>query len=298
MTKSTAVPVPPTLSGATLGAPPTALATPPAPTPPAALATLRARAPHARPRIAIVLGSGWGGLAAQVQSAVRIGYDALDGFPRPGVAGHAGELLLGRLGAHEVAVMCGRQHAYETGEVTAMRAPLATLVALGCEVLVQTNAAGSLHAAMPPGSLMVLSDHLNLLQRSPLVGAAAPGCFVDMADAYDPRLRATARAVANTHGLRLYEGVYAWTLGPQFETPAEVRMLRMLGADAVGMSTVPETILARHTGLRVLALSLVTNLAAGLSTEALSHAHTLAQARAVGDQASAFLVEVIGSIEI
>jgi purine-nucleoside phosphorylase len=213
------------------------------------------------------------------------------------VQGHSGELWLGRIGAQEVAVMSGRKHAYENGDVRGMRLPLLTLRALGCEVLVQTNAAGSLRAEMPPGALMVLNDHINPSQRSPLVGEGGSERFVSMLDAYDPMLRAGAQRVAARSGITLHEGAYLWTLGPQFETPAEIRMFRTLGADAVGMSTVPETILARHAGYRVLALSLMTNMAAGLSDESLSHAHTLSQAQATSEVASGLLAEVIAAIE-
>jgi len=259
---------------------------------------IRALAPGARPRIAVVLGSGWGGLTAQLLGARRIRYDQLDGFPQATVQGHSGELWLGRIGPHEVAVMSGRKHAYESGEVTGMRSPLHALRALGCEVLVQTNAAGSLRAEMTPGSLMVLADHINLPQRSPLVGAGGSERFVSMLDAYDPALRKTAHAVADRQNLTLHEGVYAWTLGPQFETPAEIRFFRQIGADAVGMSTVPETILARHAGMRVLALSLLTNMGAGLSDESLSHAHTLSQALAASDVVGDLLADVIAAIEL
>jgi purine-nucleoside phosphorylase len=262
----------------------------------AAVDVIRARAPQARPRIAVLLGSGWGGFTAAIEGAQRIAYAELPGFPPAGVAGHAGELWLGRVGAAEVAVLAGRKHTYETGAADAMKAALQALRALGCEVLVQTNAAGSLDPAMPAGSLMLINDHLNIAQRSPLVGEAGNGRFVGMADAYDHGLRALARRAAAQAGHKLHEGVYAWVLGPQFETPAEIRMLRLLGADAVGMSTVPETILARWLGLKVLAFSLVTNLAAGLSDETLSHAHTLAQAQAAGATASAVLAAVVQSV--
>lgn len=271
-----------------------------------AVQQIRAMAPGATPRIAVVLGSGWGGLTAQVTGAVRIPYGALEGFPHAGVPGHSGELWLGCIGAHSVAVMSGRQHAYETGEVNGMAVPLQTLRALGCEVLVLTNAAGSLRVDMPPGNLMLLADHLNLPQRSPLVGLMSanglgkdrPGAdrFVDMIDAYDPTLRQGALAIAERHGIALHEGVYAWVRGPQFETPAEIRMLRTLGADAVGMSTVPETIVARYLGLRVLALSLITNMAAGLSNEVLSHGHTLSQAEAASDRTGRLLADMIAGI--
>jgi purine-nucleoside phosphorylase len=258
-----------------------------------ALDRIRALAPAARPRIAVLLGSGWGGLTQQLNDAQRLPYAELPGFPGAGVAGHAGELWLGRLGGCEVLVLSGRRHAYEDGRVNGMKGALHTLRALGIEVLVQTNAAGSLDPALPAGSLMLVSDHLNLPQRSPLVGEGGSARFVDMANAYDPALREVALAAAARRGITLHEGVYAWMLGPQFETPAEIRMLRTLGARAVGMSTVPETILARWLGLRVLALSLVTNLAAGLSDEKLSHAHTLAQAEAAAERAGALLADIV-----
>jgi purine-nucleoside phosphorylase len=161
------------------------------------------------------------------------------------------------------------------------------------QALVLTNAAGSLDPAMPPGSLMLITDHLNLPQRSPLWDERDDRRFVDMTDAYDPALRARALAVSARQGLGLHQGVYAWAVGPQFETPAEIRMLRLLGAQAVGMSTVPETIVARHAGLRVLGLSMVTNMAAGLSAETLSHAQTLRQAQAASERACAALAALV-----
>jgi purine-nucleoside phosphorylase len=259
---------------------------------------IRERAPSARPRIGVLLGSGWGGMTRQLADAQLIPYAELHGFPQAGVAGHAGELWLGRLGTREVAVLSGRRHAYEDGRVDGMKAALRTLRALGVDVLVQTNAAGSLDPAAAPGSLVLISDHLNLAMRSPLVGESGSERFVDMVNAYDPALRRCAHEVAVRRGIQLYEGVFAWVLGPQFETPAEIRMLKILGADLVGMSTVPETMIARHAGMRVLAISLVTNLAAGLSDETLSHAHTLAQAEAAGAVAGALLGEIVMAIDI
>ncbi len=179
------------------------------------------------------------------------------------------------------AVLSGRQHGYETGAVDGMALPLQVLKQLGCDILVQTNAAGSVRPDMPPQSLMLITDHLNLPQRSPLLGLPGSDRFVNMVDAYDPALKSR---------------VYAWFLGPQFETPAEIRMAQRLGADAVGMSTVPETILARHLGLRVLALSFITNFGAGLSTEKLSHAHTLQQAQEGSARASALLADIIAQL--
>ena len=261
-----------------------------------AVAAVRARAPGARPRVAVVLGSGWGGLTDHVQDAIRIAYADLPGFPQATVAGHAGELWLGRIGAVEVAVMSGRKHGYETGAVDGMKVALRCLHALGCEVLVQTNAAGSLNTDMGSGSLMLIADHINLPQRSPLVGETGSERFVGMADAYDRALRLGARQVATRMGVHLHEGVYLWCFGPQFETPAEIRAFKLLGADAVGMSTVPETLIARHAGMRVLALSLITNFAAGLSNEPLNHALTLSAARDASARAGGLLAGVIRSI--
>ncbi len=259
----------------------------------AAVRDLRARAPAARPRVGVVLGSGWAGVTEHVVDAVSVPYADLEGFPHAAVAGHSGQLLLGRIGSQEVAILGGRKHAYEDGDVKAMQVPLNALRGLGCEVLVQTNAAGSLDERMPPGSLMAITDHINLSQRSPLVGESGSERFVNMTDAYDPALRRAALEVARRGGVELHEGVYLWCLGPQFETPAEIRMFRAMGAHAVGMSTVPETIIARRAGMRVLALSLMTNMAAGLSEESLSHAHTLETARRVNDVATRLLADVI-----
>jgi purine-nucleoside phosphorylase len=169
---------------------------------------------------------------------------------------------------------------------------------VGVQVLVQTNAAGSMEPGMRPGALMLITDHLNVVQRSPLLHEPGDKRFVDMSAAYDPALRAQALAAALAAGLPLHEGVYAWVMGPQFETPAEIRMLRAFGAQAVGMSTVPETILARHAGLRVLALSMMTNMAAGMQAESLSHAHTLATAGASSGNAVALLAAVVQALEI
>jgi purine-nucleoside phosphorylase len=263
-----------------------------------ALQTIRQRALDVAPRIAVVLGSGWGELTQHIAHPLRIPYTELEGFPAATVAGHSGELWLGTLGHHRVAVMSGRKHGYETGAVDGMKTPLRVLQALGCEVLVQTNAAGSLRASMPPQSLMVLTDHINVPQRTPLLDETGNARFVSMVDAYDPALRQQALTMAARMDTPLHQGVYAWAFGPQFETPAEIRMLQMLGADAVGMSTVPETIIARHAGLRVLSLSFITNMGAGLSTEALSHAHTLSQAQAGSVQASRMLAAIVGGLDL
>ena len=256
----------------------------------------RALGGQAMPELAIVLGSGWDGVADLVSDALDLPYAELPAFPVLGVAGHAGSLRLGQLAGRPVALLRGRKHAYETGDAAGMKGAIRTLAALGCRALVLTNAAGSLAQAMPPGSLMLISDHLNMVQRSPLHGETDNRRFIDMGQAYDAALRDQAAAAAAGAGLTLHEGIYAWVLGPQFETPAEIRMLQMLGAQAVGMSTVPETMLARHAGLKVLAFSLLTNMGAGLAAETLSHAHTLAQAQAAAADAARLLVAVVPAL--
>jgi purine-nucleoside phosphorylase len=252
------------------------------------------------PAVAVLLGTGWAPFAEQVRGGAVVPYADLPAFPALGVGGHSGTLMTGRIGHTPVAVLGGRKHAYETGEADGMKGLVRSLAGWGVRVLIQTNAAGSMEPAMRPGELMLISDHLNISQRSPLFGEPGDGRFIDMGNAYDRDLRARARAAADGagHGAALHEGVYAWFMGPQFETPAEIRMLRALGAQAVGMSTVPETILARHAGLRVLALSLFTNMAAGMQTEALSHAHTLATANAASARAVAVLAAVVQALEV
>jgi purine-nucleoside phosphorylase len=268
----------------------------------ATVATLRHRLGALQPQVAVLLGSGWGPFAEQVQGAVEVPYADLPAFPAlahgQGVGGHAGVLRAGHIGRVPVAVLAGRRHAYETGEPDGMKGAIRSLAALGVRVLVQTNAAGSMDPAMPPGSLMLISDHLNLVQRSPLFHEPGDKRFVDMSAAYCPQLRAQAAAAAAAAGTPLSEGIYAWVMGPQFETPAEIRMLRAFGAQAVGMSTVPETILARHAGLRVLALSMMTNMAAGMDAQTLSHAHTLATASASSASAVATLTAVVQALEL
>lgn len=242
---------------------------------------VREWAPGTAPRIGLVLGSGLGAFATRIEEARSIPYLDLPGFPHSGVSGHAGALVLGRIGGAEVAVLSGRAHFYEHGNAREMAVPIATLAALGVETLILTNAAGSLREEVGPGRVMLIGDHI-AFGPNPLIGVAGDERFVSMVDAYDPHLRALARAAAAEAGIDLAEGVYMWFSGPSFETPAEIRMARALGADAVGMSTVPEVILARHAGLRVLGLSLVTNLGAGMTGRALSHDETKREAAAGG----------------
>ncbi|MDF0603277.1 purine-nucleoside phosphorylase [Psychromarinibacter sp. C21-152] len=238
---------------------------------------IRARAGDAPPRVGLVLGSGLGHLADAIDGTA-IDYADLPGFPHAGVSGHTPKLVIGDLEGTRVAVFGGRAHYYESGKGDAMRLPLEVLAALGAEALILTNAAGSMRPDIPPGELMLLSDHINFSGLNPLIGEPTDARFVPMMDAYDPAMRAALTAAAEQEGVALTEGVYAWYSGPSFETPAEIRAIRTLGADAVGMSTVPEVILARFLGLKVAAISTVTNMAAGMSDEAISHAHTKAMA--------------------
>jgi len=243
-----------------------------------AIAAIRRRAGPVAPRLGMVLGSGLGPVAEAVSEAVAIPYAEIPGFPRPGVEGHHGRLVLGRLGGLPVAVLQGRAHYYESGRADVMKTPISALAGLGCEMLLLTNAAGSLRRPVGPGSLMLIADHINFGGANPLFGVTDGSQFLDMSTAYDPALRRTMQDAAAGLGLTLPAGTYMWFSGPSFETPAEIRAADRLGADAVGMSTVPEAILARHAGLRVVAISVITNLAAGMEAVELSHETTMALA--------------------
>lgn len=240
-------------------------------------AIVRAHAGAEPPRLGLILGSGLGHLAGAVKG-VAIDYADLPGFPHAGVSGHNPRLVVGDLEGVRVAVFGGRAHYYERGNPAEMRLPLEVLQALGAECLLLTNAAGSLRPDIPPGGLMLLSDHIAFAGANPLIGEPSDARFVPLTEAHDPAMRAGLEAAAKAEGVALPEGVYCWFSGPSFETPAEIRAARILGADAVGMSTVPEVILARFLGLRVAAVSVVTNMGAGLSAEAISHEHTKAMA--------------------
>jgi purine nucleotide phosphorylase len=253
------------------------------------VAVIRARAPSFTPRVGIVLGSGLGGYAAEVAAVATIPYAQLPGFPRPGVAGHTGELTLGRVGDAPVALLRGRAHYYEHGRADVMKVAVRALAALGCTTLILTNSAGSLRREVEPGSVMLITDHINFTGQSPLFGESGKERFVNMVGAYDAAAAQRMTEVAAAIGVPLHKGVYMWFSGPQFETPAEIRAAVTLGADAVGMSTVPEVILARHAGLKVLALSAITNLGAGMSDEALSHDHTLQMAAIAAEKLTRLL---------
>lgn len=231
-----------------------------------------------KPSIALVLGSGLGDIATHMADPVIVPYSELPGFPKAGVEGHSGRLLIGRLNNVSIFCMQGRMHYYEGHAPFSLALPIRTLHAAGCRTLILTNAAGSIREDMPPGSLMMISDHINWAGVNPLIGpndARLGPRFPDMTQAYDAGLRNRLRQTAVTLGLAMFEGVYLMCAGPNFETPAEIRAFRVLGADAVGMSTVPECLVARHCGMRVLAISTITNLAAGLSDSLLSHEETL-----------------------
>ncbi|MRX49423.1 purine-nucleoside phosphorylase [Paracoccus sp. S-4012] len=240
-------------------------------------ALVRDRAGAEPPELGLILGSGLGHLAGAVEG-VAIPYADLPGLPHAGVSGHNPQLVIGQLEGRRVAVFGGRAHYYESGRADAMRPALELLRDLGCERLILTNAAGSLRPDIRPGGLMLLSDHISFAGTNPLIGEASDARFVPMTDAHDPDLRTALKSAAAAEGVALPEGVYCWFSGPSFETPAEIRAACILGADAVGMSTVPEVILARFLGLRCAAVSVITNMGAGLSAEAISHEHTKAMA--------------------
>jgi purine-nucleoside phosphorylase len=259
-----------------------------------AVAAVRARS-DVRPRVGVVLGSGLGGFADAVEDSVELPYAEIPGWPVSTAVGHAGTLVLGTFGGVPVAVMKGRAHLYEGVPAAKVVFGVRVLSGLGVESLVLTNACGALDPGVAPGTLVAVSDHLNLQGTSPLVGpnddTLGPR-FPDMTDAYDRAYRALAREAAERLGIRLGEGVYAAWLGPAFETPAEIRMLRTLGADLVGMSTVPEVLAARHMGIRCLALSCVTNAAAGVLPEPIDHERVLA----VGAQGAGDLVALLREV--
>ena len=238
---------------------------------------IQARAGDEPVKLGLILGSGLGHLAHAVDG-VAIPYADLPGFPHVSVSGHNPALHVGLLEGVRVAVFGAREHYYEKGNAAAMRPALEALKALGAGSLIVTNAAGSLRPDIRPGDLMLLSDHINFSGLNPLIGEPTDARFVPMTDAHDPALRAGLQASAKAVGVALPEGVYAWYSGPSFETPAEIRAIKTLGGDAVGMSTVPEVILARFLGLKVAAISTITNMAAGLSDEKISHEHTKAMA--------------------
>ena len=236
------------------------------------------------PSVSVVLGSGLGVIEAELSGAVVVPFAEVPGYPTPGVEGHAGRYVVGRLGGVDVLLQCGRFHCYEGHPPEVVAAPVRVAAALGVRVVVFTNAAGAIRGTLEPGDLVLLEDHLNLMFGSPLSGPVHPGetRFPDMSCPYDAVLSRLALDAAIESGSSLQEGTYAAVLGPAYETPAEVRMLARLGADVVGMSTVPEVLVARSLGIRCLAFSVVTNKAAGLGQGALSHQEVIQGGRRAG----------------
>src|SRR5271165_6691552 len=250
----------------------------------AAIAALKAKGLDSLPPLGIVLGSGLGPFADEMSDATAISYAEIPGFPKPSVEGHAGRLVVGGIEGRQVALFQGRGHYYERGDANAMRVAIETFRRLGGETLLLTNAAGGLNKEWRPPALVAITDHINFAGANPLIGYSGADSFVPLTRAYDEGLRARLHEAARTSDIELHEGVYMWFSGPSFETPAEIRAARMLGADLVGMSTVPEVILARRAGLRCAAVSVVTNYAAGLSGGAPSHEETQEYARLAADR--------------
>ena len=247
-----------------------------------------------RPKVAVVLGSGLGGLVEALEDRRAVPFSQLPGFADTGVVGHAGEFVAGRLAGVPVVLQAGRCHIYEGHPRTAVAAPVRTLAEIGIEALVVTNAAGGITEALDPGEIMLITDHINLMGTNPLIGAPLPGesRFTDMTVVYDAGMRKLALATAEAAGIELHQGIYAAVHGPSFETPAEIRMLGLLGADAVGMSTVPEVSVARARDVRCLGFSAITNRAAGLGKGALDHAEVLALADVFHDR----LATIVGGV--
>lgn len=248
---------------------------------------VRSRTPLRSPVAGIVLGSGLGGLSRRMKDVSAIPYRDIPGFADPAVSGHRGELVHGTLGGREVVALAGRFHVYEGHTASDAAFPVRVLHALGARVLIVSNAAGGVRRTFAPGQLVVIEDHVNLAFLNPLVGPVVDGDtrFPDMSDPYDRELRRTVHEIARAQNVVLEDGVYGWLTGPSYETPAEVRMLERFGVDMVGMSTVPEVIVARALGMRVLGISCVTNAAAGLSSTPIDHQHVL---EATAGAASAF----------
>jgi len=259
------------------------------------VSTVRSVGAMPTPVCGIVLGSGLGGLADRIDDAIKIPFSDVPGFPTVTVAGHAGQLIVGRLADRPVVALAGRFHLYEGHDVALAAFPVRVLHALGARVYFASNAAGGVRRTFVPGDLMVIADHMNLMFRNPLAGPNEPGDerFPDMSEPYDRALRAQLHDAARTVGLTLQDGVYCGLLGPTYETPAEVRMLEKLGVDAVGMSTVPEVIVARALGMRVAAVSCITNKAAGLTLQPMHHGEVLEAGRLVAANFEGLVTEFV-----
>ena len=264
-----------------------------------AVADVRKRAGAAAPDVAIVLGSGLGEFAGRLKDAVSLEYGTLPHWPASKVIGHEGRLVIGALGARRVAALSGRAHFYEGHDLRTVSFATRVMARLGIKALILTNAAGGINVTLTPGTLMVIDDHINLLGSNPLVGANEDAFgvrFPDMSEVYSRRLRGIADAVAHEQGLPIGHGVYVAVHGPSYETPAEIRFLRAIGADAVGMSTVPEAIVARHMGVEVLGISCISNAAAGVLPQPLNHDEVMAVARQVRGAFATLLEGIIARI--
>jgi len=250
-----------------------------------------------RPQLGLILGSGSNQLAQHITPVITLPYDRIPGFSPTGVQGHTGQLILGHLNGVPVACLQGRSHYYEGIPNTALTTPIRVLNALGCEMLLSTNATGGINPDLKPGDLAVITDHLNFQGQNPLTGPNDESIgprFPCLVDAYDPTLRTQLHDAAKQTGVSLKEAVYVGTLGPSYETPAEIRAFKLLGGDVVGMSTIPEVITARHCGMRVAVVTIITNYAAGLTDELLTHEDVVSKAEAAADRLSQLMLSFIG----
>lgn len=264
-----------------------------------AVALINQRSNGFKPKVGLILGTGLGGLADQVAEAQSISYSDIPGFPVPSVKGHAGLLTMGQLGGVPVVALKGRVHLYEGNEVRPLKIMIRTLKALGIEFLLCTNAAGSLRARVGPGELVALRDHINFMGTNPLIGSndeAFGERFVDLEHCWDPELRAQLHRAAKDCGQTLHEGVFGGWMGPVFETPAEIRMLQTLGCDTVGMSMIPENIVARHCGLKCVGVSAITNFACGVSDAPISHSENVAVGAQAGQKLGPIVVKFLENL--
>ncbi|TCU72760.1 purine-nucleoside phosphorylase [Tissierella praeacuta] len=251
------------------------------------------------PKIGLVLGSGLGSLADEIQNPIIIKYDEIPGFPKSTVEGHAGQLVIGELSNKIVVAMQGRFHFYEGYNLKDVTFPIRVMIQLGIESLIVTNAAGGVNTEFIPGDLMIINDHINFSGQNPLIGENLKEFgprFVDMSKAYNREYIKIAKKTGEKLGLNLKDGVYMWFTGPTYETPAEVKLARNLGADAVGMSTVPEVIVANHQGIKVLGISCITNMAAGILDQPLNHEEVIETSMKVKDNFQKLLIEIINNI--
>ncbi len=260
---------------------------------------IKSQKPNFTPRVGLILGSGLGSLGDAIQESTKLPFSSIPDFPKSTVAGHKGQLILGTLGNMPVACMQGRIHGYEGAESSAFKLFIRTLKLLGCEMLFITNASGSLRLEVGPGELMMITDHINFSHRNPLIGMNDDEYgerFNPMDNAYDPLLRKRLHDIAKKINITLAEGVYIGVTGPSFETPAEIRAYKILGADCIGMSTVPEVIIARHCGLRVAAIASITNFGVGMQEESLSHEGTLHYGQIAAKNLSRLITETLESL--